>query len=277
MRALHARFDNAARRAGSWSPFPLHGLVVRGGERLRGSDTGPLCRRSDRGSERTLVHLTPVDCRRARGECSGGDVGYRFRGIPPSGTPPSGERTLARYFSPLGLRGWVRVADRRRRGDVHHDRRCLSDARVERSHRAAMARCRLRGLLRPGARPIGLSRSTHHEHRSVDGVPSAFLCVGTYGTSHDGRGGGDGSGTFRRIALTVGPPGGGRRHALLGCGVGHPSQFTFGPRGQNLRHHFAHRVSAMQRWAVFASARPPCASMLPVRGPARSKRWQRRH
>ena len=94
--------------------------------------------------------------------------------FPPARPSPSGQRALARPVPPVGLRGRLRLADRRRARHLHQDGGALPDDRPGRADGRPVARSVDWLALRAGARPRRPAGPRRHHRAGAHGVSPAL-------------------------------------------------------------------------------------------------------
>ncbi len=181
-----------------------------------------------------LVGLTgDPRARRPRSDGRRGRVRCRHRRGEGADPPSPGQRAVARPVPPLGLRGRVRLADRRRRRHLHHHRGRLPDDRAGRLDRTAPRGPGGGNGVRPAARARRVADPAHGHAGPAAGLSSALRRPGAWR-----RPGGHGHRAGRRPGTgrlppprrrTGGPP-------RLGCGggrdLGRPAPFSPGRPGR---------------------------------------------
>ena len=98
--------------------------------------------------------------------------------VPPAVLPAPGQRRLAAPLPRLALRRRLRLAGRRGRRHLHHDRRGVPHRRRRRAHRQPRGRVRHRRAVRLGARAHRLPHREGGHARAAGVVPSPVRRVG---------------------------------------------------------------------------------------------------
>ena len=94
------------------------------------------------------------------------------RWVPPAVAHAPGERVVARRVPQLGLRRWLRLADRCGTGHLRHDGGRVPDDRDGRAHRRSARRVRVDDRVRLRARPRRAARAPPHVARAPLRPPS---------------------------------------------------------------------------------------------------------